>query len=99
MTITWSETASASYHELIDKLLERWDVNVALRLETSVNELIRNIMKNHEFCPHSIQLDLRKCVVLKLNSLIYKKVSQQEIFIVAFIQNRMDHDYYSSLQD
>ena len=92
MKIVWSPYALESYENTIIHLVGRWPIGVALRFQVLVRNQIQLISTNHKICPKSITNGLRKCVIHKNVSLVYQ-IHKTEIEIVAFIDNRMGHNY------
>ena len=92
MNIIWSDQAKISYEKTIDILLEKWNDDIATNFETLTNELLDNLKTNKKLCPSSKQTQLRKCVIHKNTSLIYK-ITKQDIELVTFIFNKSDHKF------
>ena len=92
MNIIWSNQAKVSYEKTIDSLLKQWNVDIAINFETLTNELLDNLKTNKKLCPSSKQTQLRKCVIHKNTSLIYK-ITNQDIELVTFLFNRSDHQF------
>ena len=92
MNIIWSNQAKISYEKTIDNILEQWSVNIAFDFEILTNKLLDNLKNNKAFCPKSQQTQLRKCVIHKNTSLIYR-IKKSTIQLITFIDNRTDHHY------
>ena len=92
MEIVWSDRAQASYAKTIDFILEKWTPEIAENFESLTNRLLDNIKKQKELCPVSKKKNLRKCVIHKNTSLIYR-INKSYIGLVAFIDNRSNHKY------
>jgi hypothetical protein len=93
MKVTWSDEAKAIYYQKINELLEDWPVEVAIKLENSVNELIHNLEYHNHICPASKKsISIRRCVISKHNSIIYT-IENNTIHLVGFIHNKSDHKY------
>lgn len=92
MKIIWSEQAKKSYEKTIDYLLERWTIDIVLKFENLTNNTLDNLKKNKYFCPISQQTQLRKCVIHKNISLIYR-IEKSIIELITFIDNRSEHQY------
>ncbi len=84
MKIIWSEQAKKSYEKTIDNLLERWTIDIVYKSE--------NLTNIKSFCPKSQQTQLRKCVIHKNISLIYR-IEKSNIELITFIDNRSEHQY------
>jgi len=92
MKIIWSEQAKKSYEKTIDNLLERWTIDIVLKFENLTNSTLDNLKKNKFFCSKSQQTQLRKCVIHKNISLIYR-IEKSNIELITFIDNRSEHQY------
>jgi len=92
MIIIWSEQAKKSYEKAINNLLERWNIDIVLRFENRTNGILENLKKNKYFCPKSPQTQLRKCVIHKNISLVYR-IEESNIELITFIDNRSEHQY------
>lgn len=92
MKIIWSDQAKISYEETIDFILEQWSPDIGLDFENKTNDLLDKLKKNTKLCPNSKKKQLRKCVIHKNTSLIYKIV-KPNIELVTFIDNRSGHQY------
>ncbi|RFC54976.1 type II toxin-antitoxin system RelE/ParE family toxin [Brumimicrobium aurantiacum] len=91
--IIWSEEAKYSYENIIDDILAKWNVKTALNFEQKVNNLLEKLQINNHLYPATNYKDLRKCVVHKNSSLIYK-INQENIEVVTLIFNKDNHKYY-----
>jgi plasmid stabilization system protein ParE len=92
MKIIWSKQAKKSYEKIIDNLLEEWPFDIALKFENLTNSTLDNIRNNKSLCPKSQQTQLRKCIIHKNVSLIYR-IEKSNIELVTFIDNRSEHQY------
>ena len=91
--IVWSNEAKQAYEEIIYDLLKKWPLTIALDLEQKTNDLLDKLLENKQLCPPTKYKKLRKCVIHKNTSLIYK-VNRKNIELVTFIFNRDDHSYF-----
>ena len=91
-TIDFTELAKESYEHVIDFICLKGPINVALRVEAKVDELINNLKYHKHFCPPSPKFPLlRRCTITTYTYLIYRVNSESNIIeIVAFFDNRMD---------
>ncbi|RLD59814.1 MAG: type II toxin-antitoxin system RelE/ParE family toxin [Bacteroidetes bacterium] len=92
MDVFWSPEASSSYEDIILGLFERWTIDIVEQFENEVNKLIFRLSKNKKLCPPSKKKNLRKCVIHKNISLVYR-INMTEIELVTFIDNRSEHSY------
>lgn len=91
--IVWSDEAKHTYEEIIDDLLKKWPLTIALGLENKTNDLLDKLRDNKQLCPPTKYKKLRKCVIYKNTSLIYK-VNRKNIELITFIFNKDDHSYF-----
>jgi plasmid stabilization system protein ParE len=92
MKIVWSNEAKLTYEAIIDDLLRKWAVEIALNFENDTNAVLDRLKINKKLCPPSKVKKLRKCVVHKNVSLIYR-IKASTIELITFIDNRTDHNY------
>ena len=92
MSIIWSEQAKISYEKIIDNLIEKWNTNIAFNFENLTNEILDKLKTSKKLCPSSKQSQLRKCVIHKNISLIYR-IEKSNIELITFIDNRSEHQY------
>ena len=92
MVIIWSNQAKISYENIIDNILKQWSIEIALKFELLTNKFLDTLKKNSKLCPVSEKTNLRKCVIHKTTSLIYK-ITNSNIELVSFIDNRSNHGY------
>ncbi len=93
MKIVWSKRAKSSYDKMVDDILAKWNYTVAENLEAKVDTLIDNLKSHNKLCPKSKQFKVRKCVIHKNVSLIYRIKNKSEIEIVTFVFNKSNHRY------
>jgi hypothetical protein len=93
MKVIWSDEAKASYHQTIYDLLQKWPLEIAIRLENAVNSLIHNLEYHNHICPPSKKDNsIRKCVVSKQSSIIYI-IENKTVYIVGFFYNKTNHNF------
>jgi hypothetical protein len=93
MNICWSEEAKTTYENIIDSLIEKWPIDIALDFEQRTNDLLDLLKENKQLCPASKFKKIRKCVIHKNASLIYK-INRKTIEIITFIFNKDNHKFY-----
>lgn len=93
MTIIWSNKALLTYDTVIDDLLLRWNPDIAQDFENRTRKLIDNLKSHSKLCPASKFKALRKCVIHKNVSMVYKLQGKSKINIVTFIHNKSNHKY------
>jgi hypothetical protein len=89
MIIVWSDEARNTYDNAIDDLIDKWEIEVVLDFETKTNLLLDHLKNYKKFCPPSKKKKLRKCVIHKNTSLVYKN----NIELVTFVDNHTEHNY------
>lgn len=92
MTITWSENAKRNFRKVVDYLYEEWTEKEVLKFQNKVDFFVARISENNSLCPLSKISNLRKCLIDKNNSLIYR-YDYQSIYIVTLIDNRSSHQF------
>jgi plasmid stabilization system protein ParE len=93
MKVIWSDEAKASYRQTIYDLLQKWPIEIAIRLEDAVNSLIHNLEYHNHICPSSKKdTSIRKCVVSKQSSIIYI-IENNTIHLVGFFYNKTNHNF------
>jgi len=90
--ICWSNEALDKLDLIFDYIFEEWGINPVLDLQNEIERLIIAIGDNKKLCPDSKIVGLRKCVLSKQTSLIYK-ITKSQLEIVTFIDNRSEHKY------
>lgn len=91
--IVWTAQAKRSYEAVIDDILNKWTVKTALTFEQRINDLLVRLLKNQHLCPATRHKNLRKCVVHKNVSIVYK-INRKNIEIITFIFNKDDHPFF-----
>jgi len=92
MRIIWSDTAKVSYEEIIDDLLEQWPIKIVYDFENLVNSMLDKLLKYNFLCPKTKMHNLRKCVIHKNISLVYR-LGEETIELVSFVYNKSEHKY------
>lgn len=90
--INWSDEALDKLDRILEYIFEEWGINPVLDLQKEIESLIIAIRNNKKLCPDSKMIGLRKCVLSKQTSLIYK-ITKSHLEIVTFLDNRSDHKY------
>lgn len=92
MNLIWSDEAKTTYNGIIDYLLKEWHTEIAIDFENKTNNLLDQLKINKKLCPPSKIKKLRKCVIHKNASLIYR-IKSNTIELITFVDNRADHNY------
>jgi hypothetical protein len=91
--ISWSPLAEESYLNTLSQILEKWTIKEAEDFEKKVYSLIEKLTTQIHLCPPSgKQTSLRCCVITPQTSLVYQ-IKNDIIELVAFFDNRSDHQY------
>lgn len=86
--IVWTPTATDTFYEILEYLIDNWSADVALKFEDKTRDLLSLLKTNQYLCPPSkIHNHLRKCRITKQTSIVYQIV-RKEIHLTAFIDNR-----------
>ncbi len=95
--VIWSDEAEEAYEQTWYYVLQNWSMNTVFKLEEEVQNLLERLSVHHRICqPLDEYPGLRKCVINKHNSLIYRiDDAEQAIRIMAFIDNRMNHSFFN----
>jgi hypothetical protein len=92
MIIVWSDEARKTYDNTIDDLIDKWKIEIALDFEEKTNSLLDHLKSYKKFCPPSKTKKIRKCVIHKNTSLVYR-IKKSNIELITFIDNRTEHEY------
>jgi plasmid stabilization system protein ParE len=93
MTVIWSNRAFLTYDKVIDDLLIEWNPDIAEDFENRTRKLLDNLKVHSKLCPASKFKTLRKCVIHKNVSMVYKLQGKSKINIVAFIRSQSNHHF------
>jgi plasmid stabilization system protein ParE len=89
--IAWTPLAFETYQNILDFTLQRWSMDTVLELDEKVQALEILLQTHKHLCPPSkAHPALRRCVITKLTSMLYRVVGNT-IQIVAFLDNRSEH--------
>ena len=90
--IKWSSHAQDDFAKLLDYLEHRWNKNVCLKFISKLDYCIDLIHKNPNQFPYlNAQLQIRKCVVTKQNTLYYRETNSR-IEILRLYDTRQNPD-------
>lgn len=90
--MVWSSQAEITYDKIIENILEKWNDSIAKSFIYDVDDLLIKLTSYTNLCPKSEIKNLRKCLISKQVSLVYK-VQNKQIYLVTFIFNESDHGY------
>lgn len=91
-TIIWSSEALDRLDDIFEYIYEEWGIATVLDFQNELNRLLYALTKNKKLCPTSKIVNLRKCVLSKQTSLVYR-FSSSTLEIITLIDNRSDHSY------
>ena len=86
--VVFTQTAKTGIRLVSDYLLENWSHKVKTNFILKFEKSVKRILKFPNSSVSSKLLSLKKCIVTKHTSFYYK-VADDEIIIVAIIDNRM----------
>ena len=88
--IIWAPLAESDLANIADYLFENWNVKTANQFVSLVNYLVNLISNNpNQFPQINSDLNIRKCVITKHNSIFYR-VSAKQIDILRIFDTRQD---------
>jgi hypothetical protein len=93
MNVVWSDEAKTMYELIIDDLLTKWPLEIALKFEQNTTELVDLLKQNKQLCPISNYKKLRKCIIHTNVSLIYR-LKGKTIEIITFVINKDNHPFF-----
>ena len=93
MIIVWSNKAKVSYDDIVDELILNWSPDIAEDFTNKTDALLDSLKMHKKLCPVSKFKTLRKCVIHKNVSLIYKLQGNYKINLVTFIKNKVNTKY------
>ncbi len=89
--VIWSPVAQDAYLATLAFLMKEYSLDVAVEFDAKVDKLIQRLQQFKHFCPPSrLHRRLRRCVINKQASLIYR-IKGEVIEIVSFFDNRSNH--------
>lgn len=92
-TIVWSDLAFLSFTDTVTYLTENHTLDAAVRFDEEVERLLGNLRSFKHYCPpYERRPALRKCVVNRNTSLIYR-VDGNTLHLVTFFDNRGIHPF------
>jgi len=90
--IIWTEDASESFEKIALDILKNWNYKIAKDFDNKVDKYLTGLKSNPKMCQVSKKNKIRKCVVSKQTSLIYR-IKKNTIELLLFIENRSNHSY------
>ena len=90
--IVWSPRSEKQYNFILNQIELEWTSTEAEAFNNKVLHYIEIISIHHKLFPISNKTNLRKCVITKQTSMIYK-INKSTIEIVDFIFNKSEHNF------
>ena len=88
--VHYSLRAYAEYEEILAYIAEKFDIEIALKVDAYFEDIIENISINPYMFPHSDKKkDLRRCVISPQTTLYYR-FDGNYIELASFRGDRMD---------
>ena len=88
--IIWSPASEKDFEAILEYINTRWNRRVILRFINKVDDTIGLISENPKLFPLiNEELQIRKCVITKQNTLFYREV-KQNIEVVRLFDSRQD---------
>ena len=91
-TIQWTPKALETFEALALQLIDRWNIETALSFDKKVEIIIRQLEINPKVYQASKRNKLRKCVIHKNVSLIYR-INKSFVELIVFVNNRDEHEF------
>ena len=92
-TIVWSDLAFLSYTDVVNYLTENYSLDTAIGFDEAVERLLGDLRSFKHYCPpYESRPALRKCVVNRHTSMIYR-VEGNTLHLVTFFDNRGIHPF------
>jgi plasmid stabilization system protein ParE len=91
-TINWTPKALDTFEAITLQLIERWNIETAISFDQKTEMAINQLKNNPKIYQVSKKSKLRKCVIHKNVSLIYR-INKNSVELVVFIDNRDEHSF------
>jgi plasmid stabilization system protein ParE len=92
LTVQWTEQALDSLEDTLSKIIKKWNYQIAKEFDNEVEKMILRLENNSKLCPPSKKKKIRKCVIHKNTSLVYR-IKNSNIELITFVDNRTEHEY------
>ena len=90
--ILWTQKALDTFESISLQIIERWNIETALTFDNKVEIAIHQLEKNPKAFQLSKKYNLRKCVIHKNVSLIYR-INKNSVELIVFVDNRDGHGF------
>ena len=93
--IVWTPIAQETHQQIFDFILENWSIDIAIKFDNDLQELLQNLEQHKHFCPPIQKIKgVRKCVISKQVSLLYVVQEKSKIVeLLTFFDNRANYPY------
>jgi plasmid stabilization system protein ParE len=88
----WTPKALESFEAIALQLVDRWSIETAISFDNKVEIAISQLKTNPKIFQVSKKSKLRKCVIHKNVSLIYR-INKNTVELIVFIDNRDEHGF------
>jgi len=91
-TVKWTPKSLDSFESIALQLIERWNIETALLFHEKVEAVIRQLEINPKIYQASKRFNLRRCVIHKNVSLIFR-INKDVVQLIVFVDNRDGHGF------
>ncbi len=89
-SINWTPKALDTFEAVTLQLIDRWNIETALSFDRKVEIAVQQLKNNPKIYQVSKKSKLRKCVIHKNVSLIYR-IHKSSVELIVFVDNRDGH--------
>jgi len=95
--IEWTPLAESSYQAILDFVLEQWSIEIIIRLDDDIKAILNQLERQFFIgSPIHGNKHLRKCVISKQTSLIYRIIPKTKtVELITFVDNRSNHPFFN----
>ncbi len=90
--VKWSVRARKKQIEILTQIKENWDNETAKSVKKMIQKKVALLEQNKELCSPSNKKGVRKCVISKQTSLVYR-IKGNTVQIITIIHNKSKHSY------
>lgn len=91
-SVKWTPKALDTFEAISLQLIERWDIKTARSFDKKVQQAIIRLESNPKINQISRQTKLRKYIIHKNVSLVYR-INKSTVDLIVFIDNRSEHGF------
>lgn len=98
--IEWTPLAESSYQAILDFVFEQWSIEIVIRLDDEVKDILGHLERKFFIgSPVHGNANIRKCVISKQTSLIYRIIHETDtVELITFVDNRSNHPFFNQIQ-